>query len=160
MIEDEFYDEHKREMSWSDKIEEKLNEYMSICDKRATNHDQKSKQMKILYYFFSISGITIPFILTFISSLESIFSEEFEHTFKYVSSSLILTTSIVNGINTFFNFGSKEKEHDIASIRYKELNLDIDNVLILKRRYRNAADVCLTKFTTRLESLNKFSIGL
>ena len=71
-----------------------------------------------------------------------------------------MSSGIINALNTFFNFGKKESDHNIASIRYSELVIEIETILIIKRRYRTPADVTLKHFTNQIESLNKYSIGL
>lgn len=150
-------DNNRVEMSWTDKIEERLILYSEEAKEKSKKHSEKSAEKKVLYYTTSSIAIIIPFLITFLNTINE------THNIKHISLTstiLVSMSGIINGLNTFFNYGKKEYEHDIASIRYNEIAYDIDSILTIKRRYRLPADVSLNKFTVLLESLNKYSIGL
>jgi hypothetical protein len=151
-------DNHDIEMSWSDLIEERLVYISEEAQDKSKQHDNHSKCKKKLYYTTSTISIVIPFIITFINAVND--TQKYKQDFELMYIILVMLSGIVNALNTFFNHGKKESDHNIASIRYNELRTEIETVLILKRRYRTPADVTLKHFTNQIESLNKYSIGL
>jgi len=151
-------DEKAVEMSWSDLIEERLIYISEEAKDKSVKHDSHSKCKKKLYYTTSSFSIIIPFIITFINAINE--TQYYKQNFELMNIILIMISGITNALNTFFNFGKKESDHNIASIRYNELVIEIETILIIKRRYRTPADVTLKHFTNQIESLNKFSIGL
>lgn len=151
-------DYERREMSWTNQIEERLTLISEEADDKSIAHEKHAKCKKKLYYITSSISIIIPFIITFVNAVND--TQQYKHNFELMNIILIMSSGIISALNTFFNWGKKHSDHDVASIRYEELKTEIDTVLIIKRRYRNPADVTLKSFTNQIESLNKFSIDL
>ena len=159
MLNDEddlLYDTNRIEMSWSDKIETRLNFISEESQSRSKKHAKQSTYNKHLYYITSTTSIIIPFMITFINAINELTPHR--QNYELLNISLVMVSGVVNALTTFMSFGKKEAEHKIASIRYDELVIEVESVLILKRRYRSPADTTLRQFTTTLESLNKYSI--
>ena len=155
---DDEYDNNRTEMSWSDKVEERLVLIASESKELGMLHNVSSTYNKYFYYSSSTISIIIPFIITFINAVNELSPSR--NNYEMLNIILVMVSGVVNALNTFMSFGKRQSEHTIASIRYYELVTEIDNVLTIKRKYRTAADVTLRQFTTQLESLQKFSIGL
>ena len=155
---DEMLDDHRTEMSWSNKVEERLVLIASESKDRSILHNRSAVYNKYLYYSSSSISITIPFVITFINAINELSPSR--NDYEMLNIILVMMSGVINALNTFMSFGKRESEHTIASIRYSELVTEIDNILTIKRRYRTPADVTLRQFTTQLESLQKFSIGL
>jgi len=155
---DDEYDNNRTEMSWSDKVEERLVLIASESKELGMLHNISSTYNKYFYYSSSTISIIIPFIITFINAVNELSPSR--NNYEMLNIILVMVSGVVNALNTFMSFGKRQSEHTIASIRYYELVTEIDNVLTIKRKYRTAADVTLRQFTTQLESLQKFSIGL
>jgi len=151
-------DINRIEMSWSDNIEERLNLIIEESKDKSIKHTSHAKCKKKLYYITSSVSIIIPFLITFINAVNE--TQQYTHNFELMNIILIMLSGVVNSLNVFFNFGKKNSDHDIASIRYSELKNEVQTVLIVKRRYRSPADVTLRNFTNQLQALNKYSIDL
>jgi len=155
---DDDIDYERREMSWTNQIEERLTLISEEASDKSIQHTRHAKCKKKLYYISSTVSIIIPFVITFVNAIND--TQQYKHNFELFNIVLIMISGMVNGLNTFFNFGKKHSDHDIAATRYEELKTEIDTVLIIKRRYRHPADVTLKNFTNNIESLNKYSISL
>ena len=151
-------DSNRVEMSWSDNIEERLNMIIEESKDKSIKHISHAKCKKRLYYITSSVSIIIPFVITFINAVNE--TSYYKHDYELMNIVLIMLSGVVNSLNTFFNWGKKHGDHDIASIRYSELKNEVETVLIVKRRYRSPADVTLRNFTNQIQALNKYSIDL
>lgn len=158
-VEEDFdEDRERREMSWTNSIEERLTLISEEAEDKSKKHEIHAKCKKKLYYITSSISIIIPFLITFVNAIND--TQKYKHDYELMNIILIMTSGMISALNTFFNWGKKHSDHDVASIRYEELKTEIDTVLIIKRRYRHPADVTLKNFTNQIESLNKYSISL
>jgi hypothetical protein len=149
-------DGERVEMSWNEKIEELLKRWSEECRKLSEKHNEASKRKKCIHYGLQIPIIIAPFVLGFSSSF---YGEDHDYN-RYVNSYGNLVLGILSGVNTFINYGGKQKEHENACNRYNEVCLDIESILIKHKKYRIPADITIERFKQRIESLNKFSVSL
>jgi len=144
------------EMKWNDDIEMKITEWSEDCEKIALLHDKASKRKKLLHYGLSFPMIIVPLIMSF--------SNQFwggDHIYSnYINSFGYLVVGTLTGLSTFLNYGGKYIQHEVASNRYREVVMDIESILIKKRKFRVACDVIIEHIKSQIECLNKFSISL
>lgn len=152
----ESLDMEREEMAWNEEIENLLKKYCVECEKVSLKHDIASKRKKKLYYSMSIPSIIIPLLMGFSNQF---FGDTHEYSL-YSNSYGYLLTGIVTGLSTFLNYGGKYIEHSVASNRYSEICFEIENLLVKKKRFRQAADLVLEKYKNKIEALNKYSISL
>lgn len=149
-------DVERKEMSWNQSHEELLKRWSEQCFNQSKKHYLASKRKKLIYYIFQFPIITIPFILGFSSSF---YGENHDYN-KYVSSFGNMCLGIISGINAFLNYSKQHIEHENCSNRYNEICMDIESILVKKKRYRQASDLVLEKYMQKIESLNKYSITI
>ena len=144
------------EMKWNENHEELLKKWSEECYIHSKNHYKASKKKKFIYYMFQFPIITIPFILGFSSSF---YGENHDYN-KYVSSFGSMFLGIISGMNAFLNYSKQHIEHENCSNRYSEICIDIESLLVKKKRYRQASDIIIERYTQRIEALNKYSIDI
>jgi len=149
-------DIERKEMSWNENHEELLKKWSDECFEYANIHKRISKRKKLIYYIFQFPIITIPFILGFTASF---YEEDTEYN-KYVTSFGNMTLGIISGINAFLNYSKEYVQHENCENRYREICMDIESILVKKKRYRQASDLVLEKYTQKIEALNKYSISI
>jgi len=146
----------RTEMKWCENHEELLRKWSDECTEYANIHKRISKRKKLIYYIFQFPIITIPFILGFTASY---YGEDTEYN-KYLSSFGNMTLGIISGINAFLNYSKEYVQHETCENRYNEICMDIESILVKKKRYRQASDLVLEKYTQKIEALNKYSISI
>lgn len=149
-------DNQREEMSWNENIQNLLTKWSMECGEISEKHYKASKQKKKIYYILQFPIICLPFILSFSSSF---YGENTVYN-TYISSIGNLFLGVLSGFTMFINYGIKYVQHEIASNRYNEICIDIESILVKRKKYRIAADITLERFTQRIESLNKYSIAL
>ncbi len=144
------------EMKWTDNIEDKLEEWSSYCNITSQKHTKASKIKKAIFYILSLPSILVPLIMSFTNQF---YGDEHIYS-KYINSFGYLIVGTLTGVNTFLNYGGKYIEHEVASCRYNEITIEIESILIKKKKYRTAADVVIEHIKSKIECLNKFSITI
>lgn len=144
------------EMKWTDNIEDKLEEWSSYCNITSKKHMKASKIKKSIFYILSIPAILVPLIMSFTNQF---YGDDHVYS-KYINSFGYLIVGTLTGVNTFLNYGGKYIEHEVASNRYNEITLEIESILIKKKKYRTPADVVIEHIKSKIECLNKFSITI
>jgi len=84
---------------------------------------------------FSIPVIIIPLVIGGINGMVDITPITF--------SILMIFSSILAGVNTFFNFSKKSTLHFEFESKYNELHISIEKELSIPKIHRTAADVFL-----------------
>ena len=90
-----------------------------------SGHCRKGKHYKRLYYGLSIPGIIIPLTLSNINNLLS----------NDVMSILLLTSSAINALGTFFNFSKRTASHFEYESKYQELYNTIEMEFVKHKAY-------------------------
>lgn len=136
----------RQELLWDPKLERILKVWKDECLYKSKEHVIRSKRNKCRYAIFSIPSILIPMIVTGVGRVLD--------NDSIVTITLMLTSSIFGGLNTFFNFGKKETLHNEFCNKFLELS-DTINVEINKpKRNRIAADVFLEKIKQEYHKLS------
>jgi len=149
-------DTDRVEMKWTDDIEIKITEWSEKCEKIAILHEDASKRKKRLHYGLSFPMIIVPLIMSFSNQF---FGDEHIYS-NYINSFGYLMVGTLTGLSTFLNYAGKYIQHEVASNRYREVILEIEAILIKKKKYRIPADVSIEHIKSQIECLNKFSISL
>jgi hypothetical protein len=77
--------------------------------------------------------------------------------YEYINSVGLTITGVLNGVNTFYNYGKKTTIHNEFAGKYAELAGYISTELIKPKRHRIALDVFLERVSTKLNNLNDAS---
>jgi hypothetical protein len=142
-------DINRKELPWEKREEKLLMQWCADCKKRSHSHDAKGKQNKIKFAVFGIPSILIPIILGGVASVIPC------HSIIY--SVAMMTSGLFSGINMFFNFGGKERDHNAFMNKYFELKVDIESELSKPKRHRIACDVYVERVKLQYNSLCKHS---
>ena len=95
-------DLNRKELLWEKREEKIFLKWLENCRIKTKKHDNKSKLFKIKYGVCSIPSITIPIIVSGLSSSISCDSTE--------NSILMMITALFTCINTFFNYHTTSNE--------------------------------------------------
>ena len=123
----------RNEVLWEPRLENLCNKWRDDCLKRSTQHDTKAKIHKRRFAVFALPAIVLPLIM---SGLSNILVQ-----YPLISSSGMALTSILTGINTFYNHSKKQIQHFACSAKFFRLSTDIEKELAEKKNDRVAADV-------------------
>ncbi len=140
-------DADREEMKWESKQEHYIANLRDECLKLSDQHNLSSLKNKRRYIRFSLPAIVLPLLLGTVS--------QFVPTgYEYINSVGLTVTGVLNGVNTFYNYGKKTTVHNEFSGKYAELAGYISTELVKPKRHRIALDVFLEKITTRLNDIN------
>ena len=138
-------DTPRSEEAWTEKNEAFLLAIKNECMHAHNTHNNISHKNKKYYMISSLPATIIPLLLVNID----IFCPQRE-----VQTIGLTLVSIINGVNTLYNFSKKSEVHNSYSGKYADLASEIDKILIRKKKYRTAFDVVLEKITTKKRHLD------
>jgi len=147
-------DEERRELLWSSKIENLIQDWKESCAQLSEKHTIVGKRKKQGYYVLSLFCIILPFCTAFLSEL---LPNDILSTSKTI---ILFVSSCLSALNTFLNFGKAHAEHNFASFKYAELIHEIDSILVKPKADRMQADLQLEIIKNRYELLNKTCIDV
>jgi len=142
-------DVSREEMKWNEKNSDLLRNWSKNCKEALLAHEVKAKKYKKLYAIFGLPSILIPISV-------GIMQPYLQENDLIVSLLMVLTGSL-SGINTFFDFSRKRSKHLEANAKYSELHIQIQSILAIPKRNREAADVSITKILYQLNSINNMA---
>ena len=135
------------EMPWQSREETFLENLKEDCIHLSNCHEIASKAAKCKYTLFQLPVVILPLVLAGISPY-------LPEGFNALRDMGMLTTGILGGISSFFNFGKKQNQHNEFSGKYQALAAMIHSELIKPRRFRIALDVFLERVTTQKSHLD------
>lgn len=135
----------RQEEKWSSKNENFFLEIKNDCLARSDIHNTISHKNKKYYMLSSLPATIIPLALVNID----IFSSQRE--VQIIGLTLV---SIINGVNTLYNFSKKCEVHNTFAGKYADLASEVDKILIRKKQFRQPFDVLLEKISTKKRRLD------
>jgi hypothetical protein len=138
-------DTSRSEEKWDERKERYFKNIKQDCLHKSDIHSIISHKNKKRYMLASIPATIIPLILVNID----IFTPQ-----KEIQMAGLTLVSIINGVNTLYNFSKKCEVHNTYSGKYADLASEIDKILIRKKKYRQAFDVLLEKITNKKRQID------
>lgn len=135
--------------NWTDQVEEYITNIKNLCQTEAERHDKAGYSAKNLYNIFALPAILVPLIA---APIQGTFKDD-DWTI-YFSMSALVVTSILTGINSFFNYGAKMQKHFNFSGRYGDIVTDIEESLTKPRSNRVSSEVFIRTQKMKFDSLN------
>lgn len=135
----------REEEKWSSKNEDFFLQIKNDCLSRSDIHNSISHKNKKYYMLSSLPAAIIPLTLVNID----IFTPQRE--LQTIGLTLV---SIINGINTLYNFSKKSEVHNSFAGKYADLASEVDKILIRKKKFRQPFDVLLEKISTKKRNLD------
>ena len=135
----------REEEKWSSKNENFFIEIKNDCLERSDIHNTISHKNKKYYMLSSLPATIIPLALVNID----IFAPQRE-----VQTIGLTLVSVINGINTLYNFSKKCEVHNAFAGKYADLASEVDKILIRKKEFRQPFDVLLEKISTKKRNLD------
>jgi hypothetical protein len=142
-------DINRKELLWEKREEQLLLKWGDNIKQKAIKHKSKALTNKKMYHIFSIPIIIIPLVIGGINGLVDIAPITF--------SILMIFSSIIAGVNTFFNYSKKSTLHFEFEAKYNELGISIEKELSIPKIHRTAADVFLEKIQGTYNHLNNYA---
>ena len=139
-------DLYRKELLWEKREEKIFIKWLENCRIKSKKHDTKTKICKLKYGICSIPAITIPIIVSGLSSSISCDSTE--------NSILMMITALFTCMNTFFNYGKRQEKHEQYTNKYFELANEIESELSKPKRHRIACDVYMEKIKQKYNNLH------
>ena len=137
---EESEDTSRDEEKWDGRKEVFFIKIKDECLHQSNVHSVISHRNKRKYMLSAIPTTIIPLILVNID----IFAPH-----KEIQMIGLTLVSIINGVNTLYNFSKKCEVHNSFAGKYSDLASEIDKILIRKKKHRQAFDVMLEKITTK-----------
>jgi hypothetical protein len=139
----------RRELLWEKREEQLLLKWCDSIKQKAIKHKAKALSNKKMYHIISIPVIIIPLVIGGINGLVDVAPIAF--------SILMIFSSILAGVNTFFNFSKKSTIHFEFESKYNELGISIEKELAIPKTHRIAADVYLERIQQSYNHLNNYA---
>lgn len=135
----------REEEKWSGKNQDFFLDIKNDCLLRSNVHNTISHKNKKYYMLSSIPATIIPLVLVNLD----IFAPQRE-----VQTIGLTLVSVINGINTLYNFSKKCEVHNSFAGKYADLASEVDKILIRKKKFRQPFDVLLEKVSTKKRNLD------
>jgi hypothetical protein len=123
---------------------------MKDCQAVGARHLKISDRNKVIFNVISIPIILLPISV-------SVFNKFFILEDDFLRITLLLSLSVLSGLQSYFNFGRKQQLHFDYSHKYAELGLAIEAELLKKKKYRFNVDVFVESIKLRYLNLNRSS---
>ena len=140
-------DPNREEMPWDSKREEFIWKIHKDCLQKSSAFDSASRSAKNKYTRYALPGIIVPIIM-------SVVSPHLPTEYNYVDSIALASISVLNGLNTFHNWGKKFTSYNEFAGKYSELAGYIDVEMSKPKKHRTAIDVFLERVTTKKSYLD------
>jgi len=139
----------RKELLWEKREEVQILKWMNemICKKN--KHHKKGMLNKKMFYLFGVPNIVIPLIIGGLNGVVDL--SEITLTI------LMISNSIIAGINTFMNYSKKTQLHFEFETKYNELAVSIEKELAIPKKNRVAADVFLERVEKTYNHLNAYA---
>jgi hypothetical protein len=138
-------DIERGEEIWRDKNENFFKKIQAEIKHQANLHDVASHKNKRKYIWTAVPATVLPLILANVSMFCDV---------KYVDTVGLTVVSVINGMQTLFNFSKKVAAHNEYAGKYMELSSEIDKVLVRSKRFREPFDVVLERITAKKNQLD------
>lgn len=143
-------DVSRQEMKWTDNQEAFIRKLQADCKNKSIQYDAASHTTKKRYNQFSIPTIIIPIIM-------SVVSPHLTDEYKVINAISLAFVGVLNGIQSFYNYGKKSSLFNEYSGRYNELFNSIDIELSKPKRHRVQLDVYLERISQKKGDLDATS---
>jgi hypothetical protein len=140
-------DPNRTEQLWDHKSEEFIWKIHKDCLQKSSAFDSASRSAKNKYTRYALPGIIVPIIM-------SVVSPHLPTEYNYVDSIALASISVLNGLNTFHNWGKKFTSYNEFAGKYSELAGYIDVEMSKPKKHRTAIDVFLERVTTKKSYLD------
>ena len=140
-------DPNRQEQLWDHKSEEFIWKIHKDCLQKSSTFDSASRSAKNKYTRYALPGIIVPIIM-------SVVSPHLPTEYNYVDSIALASISVLNGLNTFHNWGKKFTSFNEFAGKYSDLAGYIDVEMSKPKRFRIALDVFLERVTTKKSFLD------
>jgi hypothetical protein len=140
-------DPNREEMPWDSKREEYIWKIHKDCLQKSAAYDAASRSAKKKYTRYALPGVVVPIIM-------SVVSPHLTQDYNYVDGIALAGIAVLNGLNTFFNFGKKFSNYNEFAGKYAELAGYIDVEMSKPKKHRVALDVFLERVTTKKSFLD------
>lgn len=138
---------YRKQLLWTDKIEDVINSWYLKCLENADNHLVKAKRHKCMFYSLNIPAAIIPMT---IAALTETTRERWELLITF----LLIVNGILNIVNGFLNSGKKAENHMNFNALYNELAVNITSEIVKPKKFRQSADVFIQRIMDNYNSLN------
>lgn len=140
-------DKNRKELLWTNKIEDVLNEWHSKCITSSAWHCKKAKKHKMRFYILGIPAAIIPMAL-------AASSDFLGDDWKLLVVIAMIISGSLNIVSGFLNPGKRLESHLTFSSMYSELAIEITSELVKPQSHRQAADVFIQRIMDNYNSLN------
>ncbi len=110
--------------SWGGDIQSFIVDIRNKCDEASENHEKAGNDARRRYIRFALPGSILPLIT---APIVSLFKDSYWSV--YLATISLILTGVFNGVNSFFNYGSKSEQHHSYSAKYSDISTDIREVL-------------------------------
>lgn len=135
-------DPNREEMPWDTKREDFVWKIHTDCLEKSSAYDTASRSAKKKYTRYALPGVVVPIVM-------SVVSPHLPQDYSYVDGIALAGIAVLNGLNTFFNFGKKFSNYNEFSGKYADLAGYIDVEMSKPKRFRVALDVFLERVSTK-----------
>jgi hypothetical protein len=139
-------DPNRKELLWEKREEAILEEWRQRMLNNSTAHGKKGRVMKTRYVVCTVPAIIIPVVASGLSNVMQ--------PYPLATAGTMLTTSILAGINGFFNFGSKTERHFQFEAAYMVLANEVQKEMCKPKAMRPPCDVYLQKIMSKMNELD------
>jgi hypothetical protein len=135
-------DPNRTEMPWDGKREDFVWKIHKDCLEKSSSYDAASRSAKKKYTRYALPGVVVPIIM-------SVVSPHLPQDYNYIDGIALAGIAVLNGLNTFHNWGKKFTSFNEFAGKYADLAGYIDVEMSKPKRYRVALDVFLERVTTK-----------
>lgn len=135
------------EESYTDKSESLLKYWLKTAEAKRDAHNIKGKSFKFKHEITALPAALLPIIYSPISGLL-----DDSQGVKVANVSVLITTGILSGVHSFFDFGRKSQKHFEYEAKYSDLVTTILVELSKKREIRIRCDRFLEMIQAKIDN--------
>jgi len=131
---------------WSDRLENRLINWLTDMKKDQIAHNKASKRKKALYRSLFIPSAIIPLVL-------GILTPYIEQQYMIIVAIFLCISSILTSINGFMNYGSVHQQHLHTEYQLAKLTKKVESILSEKKKDRSQAKLVMTKVRMEMDAI-------
>ena len=134
---------HPDNTQYTDATDALLEHWLGVSRKMAVAHNAKGKRFKFRHELIGIPATLLPIAYSPVPGLLS-----WMPWIEYVNVSVLITTGILSGIHSFYDFGRKSERH----FQYEAYYSDLATTILVELSKRREMRICASRFVEMVQS--------
>lgn len=142
--------------NWTNQLEHLLEKWRNQALANSDAHAKAAAINKKKHVLFGLPAVLITGVMAPVSAI----NQNLDGNLKYLETMMFAVSAALTGFTSFFKFSMKQAKHEDFSAQYAALVSDIDFELSRQQQFRSPADVTMTRYNMRKDSIDRAAPSL